>query len=127
MAVPTQPSVATRAVYYPYIVPTPTVTIPTAPSQGGGAAALNNPTVTYSGVAGDVGTGGVPLPATVLSVGGTTPDWVGTKLIVHLPDGTTTIRYSGFQPGQAMPSVATWASGGSNPAIARWAMVDAAS
>lgn len=126
MVAPASPSVATRAVYYSYAVPAPTVVNPTTQLQTAGAAAFNN--VTYNKVTmdPDIGPPGVPLPATVVSVAGVTPDWVGTRLIVHLPDGTTAVRYAGFATGQTLPSVATWTSNGSNPAIARWAMVDTA-
>jgi hypothetical protein len=81
-----------------------------------------------SGIPPDIsGPGGQPLPAIVVAVGGSTPDWQGTIFHVLLPDGTTVVRQTGFQSGQPLLNTATWTTQGSNPAQARWALVDALS
>jgi hypothetical protein len=73
----------------------------------------------------DIGNPGLPLPAIVASVGGVSPDYSGMVLLVHLPNGTVVPRSAGFTSGQPLLSQATWATQGSNPLQARWALMDA--
>jgi hypothetical protein len=131
VAVPANPSVGSRALYYPFAVPAPVLlsagaqgstNYPTALSSGG----YTQP-VASSVVPPDVGNPGMPLPAIVLSVAGAAPDYSGMVLLVHLPNGTLVTRSAGFASGQPLLSVATWVTNGSNPLQARWALVDALS
>jgi hypothetical protein len=59
-----------------------------------------------------------PLPALVIAVGGTAPDYLGMLLAVHGPDGNTYLR-------TAVLNIATWTTNGSNPRQARWDYQDA--
>jgi hypothetical protein len=67
----------------------------------------------------------VGLPAIVLSVGGSTPDYSGTVFLVHTATGAIVTRYAGFAAGQPMLAQATWVSNGSNVLQARWVLLDA--
>jgi hypothetical protein len=128
LAVPSVLSVGTRCSYFPYTVPAPTIANPVSPPQGGGAAALNNgPTITPSTVPPDIGPGGQALPAIALTVSGSSPDYIGSQFAVHTLSGAIVVRSAGFMNGQPLLSVASWTSAGSNPAQARWTMIDASS
>jgi hypothetical protein len=118
MAVPASPSVGSRAVYYPYAVPAPTV-----PAAQGGPNAFSP---VPSNVPPDCGAAGVALPAVVYSLGGVTPDYSGMALLVFTPSGQV-LRSASFASNQPMLNQATWVSQGSNPLQARWALVDALS
>jgi hypothetical protein len=63
---------------------------------------------------------GLTLPALVLSVGGVAPDYLNSQFLVFAPNGQIYLRSGAV-------SAATWASGGSNPALSRWQLVDALS
>jgi hypothetical protein len=127
MAVPANPSVGSRALYYPAAVPAP------VPLSAGQPGTTNYPTAIggftqfqpSSIVPPDIGAAGVPLPAIVVSIGGVTPDFSGTVFAVHLPNGQVVPRSAGFASGQPLLSVATWTTAGSNPLQARWALMDA--
>jgi hypothetical protein len=128
MAVPGSPSVGSRAVYYPYAIPAPTLLSVAAPGStnypqapSGGGYTQNVPS---SVVPPDIGNPGAALPAIVFSVAGATPDYSGMVLLVHLPNGTIVPRSAGFASGQPLLNSATWATNGSNPLQARWALVD---
>jgi hypothetical protein len=75
----------------------------------------------------DVGSPGAGLPAIVLSVAGSAPDYAGTQFLVFRPDGEVVVRSSGFQSGQPLPNTTTWTTNGSNPQVAHWQLVDALS
>jgi hypothetical protein len=129
MAVPGSPSVGSRALYFPYAVPPPvllsagaqgTTNYPT--SVGSGGYTQNVPSSVF---APDIGNPGTPLPATVLSVGGSAPDYPGMVLLVHLPNGTIVTRSAGFTSNQPMLNVSTWTTNGSPPLQARWQLTDA--
>jgi hypothetical protein len=117
MAVPANPAVSSRALYFPYAVPAPVLT--TYPPAGQIYTPSNMPP--------DIGTPGQPLPAIVLSVAGVTPDYSGMQLLVHSPDGSIVRRFAGFRDGQPMLAQATWVSNGSSALQARWVLVDALS
>jgi hypothetical protein len=123
MAVPSQPSIASRALYYGYAIPALVAYVsPLAP---------NNVTFVPSNLPGanlpgDVsGPGGQPLPAIVVSVSGVAPDYQGTIFHVLLPDGTTVVRKTGFQSNQPLLNTSTWTTQGSNSAQAHWQLQDA--
>jgi hypothetical protein len=121
VSVPANPSIASRALYFRYAPPAPTYPTATAPS--GGAYTQPNPS---SVVPPDIASAspGVALPATVLSVSGSAPDYAGLVLLVHCPDGTVVRRYAGFASGQPLLNAATWTTNGSPSAQARWQLVD---
>jgi hypothetical protein len=123
LAVPSVPSVGSRATYYPAapaIRPDPN--IPVAPGV--------SPTL----LPGAFGTrpepvqqvdmpipGPAGLPAIVLKPGtGSAPDFPGVTLLVFDAGGNTYVR-------TGMVSVTTWAGAGSLPTVARFALVDALS
>jgi hypothetical protein len=123
MAVPGSPSVGSRALYFPFAVPAPTLlsagqqgttNYPTAPASGG----YTQP-VPSSVLPPDIGSPGVGLPAIVLSVAGSAPDYSGLLLAVHLPTALVT-RSAGFTSNQPMLNVMTWTTNGSNPLQCRW-------
>jgi hypothetical protein len=119
VAVPSSPSICSRALYYPYATPAPVRTVnPLAPNQVDFVG---------SGVPPDCGPAGVALPAFVLSLGGASPDYAGMVLAVHTLSGAIVLRSAGFSSGQPMLNLATWTTNGSNPLQARWALVDALS
>jgi hypothetical protein len=129
MAVPANPSVGSRALYYPFAVPAPvllsagqqgTTNYPTAPAGGG----YTQP-VASSVLPPDIGNPGAPLPAIVLSVAGSAPDYQGLILLVHKADGTIVQRSAGFTSNQPMLNVSTWTTNGSNPLQCRWQLMDA--
>jgi hypothetical protein len=129
LAVPANPSVGSRALYFPFAVPAPvllstgaqgTTNYPTSPAGGG----YTQP-VAASVLQPDIGNPGTPLPATVLSVAGSAPDYSGLVLLVHLPNGTIVTRSAGFASGQPLLNQATWVTNGSNPLQARWVLMDA--
>jgi hypothetical protein len=123
--------VGSRALYYPAAVPAPVLLSIAAPGNPAGTypQGLGGYTQATPGsiVPPDCGAPGVPLPATVLSVGGSTPDFQGTVFLVHKTDGTIVQRSAGFTSGQPLLAIATWTTQGSNPLQARWALVDALS
>jgi hypothetical protein len=129
VAIPGSPSVGSRALYFPFAVP-PAVLLsagaagstsyPTAPGSGG----YTQP-VPSSVLPPDIGNPGSPLPAIVLSVAGSAPDYPGLVLLVHLPNGTLVTRSAGFASGQPMLNVSTWTTNGSNPLQCRWQLMDA--
>jgi hypothetical protein len=128
MAVPGSPSVGSRALYYSYAIPAPVLLSVAAPGSatypqapGGGGFTQNVPS---SVVPPDIGNPGTPLPAIVFSVAGSTPDYSGMVLLVHLPSGAIVPRSAGFASGQPLLNQATWTTNGSNPLQARWALVD---
>jgi hypothetical protein len=131
MAVPSVPSVGSRALYYPFAVPAPVLLSTALPSNTGGVfpqapgGGGYTQFVPSSVVPPDIGSPGVPLPATVLSVAGSAPDYSGLVLAVHLPNGTIVPRSAGFASGQPMLNSTTWASQGSNALQARWSLMDA--
>jgi hypothetical protein len=130
LAVPANPSIASRALYFPYAAP---ASVPLSTGQLGSA---NYPQAVAAGgftqqvaasvVAPDIPSAnpGVALPATVLSVNGAAPDYSGMVLLVHCPDGTVVRRFSGFISGQPLLNASTWTSNGSPAAQARWQLVD---
>jgi hypothetical protein len=126
MAVPSSPSVGSRAQYFSYAVPGPA--FPANPA-GGPTASGPNPNFGFSPVPSsippDCGPAGVALPAIVLSLGGTSPDFAGMVLAVHAPNGQIVLRSAGFTSGQPLLNQATWTSNGSNAAQARWVLMDA--
>jgi hypothetical protein len=129
MAVPANPSVGSRALYYPYAVPAPVLLSAGQPSSGNYPTALAGggytQPVASSVVPPDIGNPGAPLPAIVLSVAGAAPDYPGLVLLVYLPNGTIVTRSAGFTSNQPMLNVSTWTTNGSNPLQARWALMDA--
>jgi hypothetical protein len=133
LAVPANPSIASRALYFPFAPPASvalatgqlgSANYPQAPGGGGFTQQ-----VAASVVAPDIPSAnpGVALPATVLSVNGSAPDFAGLVLLVHCPDGSVVRRYAGFAANQPMLNQATWVTNGSNPLQARWVLVDALS
>jgi hypothetical protein len=127
MAVPASPSVGSRALYYSYVTPAPAVPVqPTGLGSVTPAPGVPNfgfsPVV--SSIPPDVGVGGLPLPATVLSVAGSAPDYSGSVFLVFTPNGNV-VRSANFTSAQPLLNSATWASQGSNAAQARWSLVDA--
>jgi hypothetical protein len=117
--------------YYPFATPAPvllsagqqgTTNYPTALASGG----YTQP-VASSVLPPDIGNPGTPLPAIVLSVAGSAPDYSGLVLLVHLPNGTLVTRSAGFASGQPLLNQASWVSAGSNVLQARWVLVDALS
>lgn len=128
MAIPSSPAVSSRAVYYPDAVPAPTVpTIPAGgptPAAGAGNFGFNP---VPSNIPPDCGSAGVALPATVVALGGVSPDYQGMVLAVHTLNGAIVMRSANFTSGQPLLNQATWATQGSNAAQARWALVDALS
>jgi hypothetical protein len=123
VAVPSVPSVGSRAVYFPFATPAP-VLLSSPQSPGGGA--YTQP-VAGTVLPPDIGNAGVPLPATVLSVSGSAPDYSGMQLLIYKADGTLAVRSANFAANQPMLNQATWTTNGSNPLQARWALVDALS
>ena len=133
MAVPANPVPGSRALYYPFAVPAPTLLSTALPGNisgnfpqslaAGGYTQFNPSTVLPP----DIGSPGVPLPAIVLSVSGAAPDYPGLVLLVHLPNGTIVTRSAGFASGQPLLNQATWVTNGSNPLQARWVLLDALS
>lgn len=125
MAIPSSPSICSRALYFSYA--TPPATFPANPA-GGPTASGPNPNFGFSqvgsGIPPDIGPAGQPLPALVLSLGGTSPDFQGMVLAVHAPNGQIVLRSSGFASGQPLLAQATWVSQGSNPMQARWVLAD---
>jgi hypothetical protein len=131
VAVPAAPSVNSRALYFPYATPAPVLL------SAGAAGSTNYPTALAGGgytqpvassvVPPDCGNAGVGLPAIVLSVAGSAPDYSGMVLLVHLPNGTLVTRSAGFASGQPLLNQATWVTNGSNPLQARWVLLDALS
>jgi hypothetical protein len=129
MAVPANPSVGSRALYYPFAVPAP------APLSAGQPGSGNYPTALAAGgytqpvaasvLPPDIGNPGAPLPAIVLSVSGSAPDYAGTVFLVHTTTGAIVARSAGFASGQPLLNQATWVTNGSNPLQARWVLVDA--
>jgi hypothetical protein len=79
-----------------------------------------------SSLPGDVnGPGGQALPAIVVAVSGSSPDWQGTIFRVFLPDGTAVMRQAGFQSNQPLLNTSTWTTNGSPSAQAHWQLQDA--
>jgi hypothetical protein len=108
LAVPANPSVASRAVYFPFAPP---ASVALSTGQLGSAnypqaiaAGGFTQQVAASVVAPDIPSAnpGVALPATVLSVNGAAPDYSGMTLLVHCPDGSVVRRYAGFAANQPM-------------------------
>jgi hypothetical protein len=129
LAVPANPVPGSRALYYPYATPAPvllstgaqgTTNYPTSVGAGG----YTQP-VASSVVPPDIGSPGVALPAIVLSVNGSAPDYPGLVLAVHLPNGTIVTRSAGFASNQPMLNVSTWTTNGSPPLQCRWQLMDA--
>ena len=112
MAVPTQPSTGSRAVYFPAVPPPP-------PNPAAGLSGITiNPgafgTPSAPGPVDLPGNTTVGQPAIVLSPGsGPSPDFAGTQLLVFGSDGNVYIRTN-------VISVTTWAARGSSPQVARW-------
>jgi hypothetical protein len=132
VAVPGSPSINSRALYYPYAVPAPTLlstgaqgtsNFPTSPASGGYTQPV--PSTVFPP---DIGSPGVALPAIVLSVGGgSAPDYSGLTLLVHAPDGSIVKRFANFTSNQPMLNVSTWTTNGSSALQCRWQLVDALS
>ena len=129
MAVPANPVPGSRALYFPFAVPAPvllstgaqgTTNYPTSPASGGFTQ-----NVAASVLQPDIGNPGAPLPAIVLSVAGSAPDYSGLVLLVHLPNGAIVMRSAGFTSNQPMLNVSTWTTNGSNPLQCRWQLMDA--
>jgi hypothetical protein len=120
MAVPANPSVGSRAVYFP--ASPPTAPNPNAPQGGvitlpGAFGTPPQPAPVVDMPIPDPG----GLPAIVLRAGtGSAPDFPGVTLLVFDAGGNIYVR-------TGMVSVTTWAGAGSLPTVARWALVDALS
>ena len=121
VAVPTSLSTTTRCQYFPSVQPPPQplfsgagpVAVPSMQSPGPAPIPVGNPPPAAPDCA---GTG--PLPALCISVQGVSPDYLGSVFAVFDVDGSVKIR-------SRVISVTTWSSQGSNPAVARFQMVDA--
>lgn len=117
MAVPSSPSVGSRAVYFP--------ALGTPGSSSVNPLSPNNVTFSPGVPSGDMPGSATGLPAIVLQVGpGGSPDFAGTQLLVFDQTGTPHIRSIGMF---GLVSTTTWTGAGSNPATAHWNLVDAAS
>jgi hypothetical protein len=129
MAVPANPGVGSRALYYPFAVPAPLLLSAGQPGSGNYPTALAGGGYTQQSAASvfppDCGNAGVGLPAIVLSVSGSAPDYAGTVFLVHTATGAIVTRSAGFASGQPLLNQATWVSNGSNPLQARWVLLDA--
>jgi hypothetical protein len=120
MAIPSVPSVGSRATYFPAAPPvgpdpnTPQGGVITLPGAfGTRPEPVQQVDMPIPGAAG--------LPAIVLRAGtGASPDFSGTTLLVFDINGNIYTR-------TGMVSVTTWAGAGSLPTVARWALVDALS
>ena len=119
MAVPSVPSVGSRATYLP-AVPAP------APNPAAGLVGISlNPgafgTPNALAPVDLPGSTTVGVPAIVLFPGsGPAPDFRGTTLLVFDQNGNTYVR-------TGVISVTTWAGQGSNPTVARFQLIDALS
>ena len=119
MAVPSVPSVGSRAVYFPAVpapAPNPPANLVGVSVNPGAFGTPNQPAPVD--LAGNTATG---QPAIVLLPGsGPSPDFRGTALLVFDQNGSTYVRTN-------VISVTTWQGQGSQPTVARWALVDALS
>jgi hypothetical protein len=121
MAVPSVPSVGSRATYFPAappVPPNPNIVQPGGPTLLPGAfgtppqpaPVVDMPILSPAG-----------LPAIVIRAGtGASPDFAGTLLLVFDQNGNVYTR-------SGVISVTTWTGQGSPPTVARWALVDALS
>jgi hypothetical protein len=129
MAVPGSPSVGSRALYFPFAVPAPVPLSAGQPGSGNYPTALAaggyTQPVAASVLPPDIGNPGTPLPAIVLSVSGSAPDYAGTVFLVHTATGAIVTRSAGFASGQPLLNQATWVTNGSSPLQARWVLMDA--
>jgi hypothetical protein len=121
MAVPSVPSVGSRATYFPAappVRPDPNIVAPGGPTLLPGAFGTRPEPVQQVDMPIQSPAG---LPALVLRAGtGASPDFAGTTLLVWDQNGNTYVRSN-------VISVTTWTAGGLLPTVARWALVDALS
>jgi hypothetical protein len=119
MAVPSVPSVGSRATYFPAVpapAPSPTANLSGVSVNPGAFGTPNAPAPVH--LPGNTTAG---QPAIVLAPGsGPSPDFAGTQLLVFGSDGNVYIRTNVIY-------VTTWAARGSSPQVARWQLVDALS
>jgi hypothetical protein len=122
MALPTTLSLGTRVIWWaPYSPPIlPPSTPTTVPASAGNATPTPvppnvvgvPPSATYPGMSGSG-----PFVGLCASVGGASPDFVGSSAVIHDARGAPFLIQMGI-------NLATWQSGGSQPSQQHWQFVD---
>jgi hypothetical protein len=123
MALPTTMSIGSRVIWwagYQPPIPPPALSGPTLVPGNAGYPGVTPtpPNVAGTGPMGYPGmTGTGPFVGLCQSVGGSSPDFVGSTAAVHDSRGQPFLVQLGI-------NFSTWQSGGSQPALAHWQFVD---